>query len=96
MVFTREYYFEVLIKVTVILFLAQTLFEAWQSSALSSAYLQKQLNEFSGQMSQLEAEVIAPKNWRASWDRYDTFCLQSRDFLTHHHLTTSKCVSVAS
>jgi hypothetical protein len=54
----------------------QTLFAAWQSSALSSSYLQKTLSQLSLRMSQIEAEELTPPGWRATWDRYETTSLR--------------------
>ncbi len=48
----------------------QTLFEAWKSSALSSAYMQKILADLSNKMLEIEANELAPPGWRANWDRY--------------------------
>ncbi len=58
---------------------AETLFEAWQASALSSAYMQKALTRLVADMAAVEASAeLAPQGWKAVWDRYEydsTTCL---------------------
>ncbi len=57
------------------LFVDQTLFAAWQSSALSAAYMQKAMVDLSRKMQRFETEELTPPGWRASWDRYEPISL---------------------
>ncbi len=66
----------------------ETLFAAWQSSALSPAYMQKMMTELSGRMKHLEAEELAPPGWRATWDRYENqnrFSPYYYSYYYYHH-----------
>ena len=71
--------------------LSQTLYLAWQSSALSAGYMQKALADFSRQMLQIESNEVAPPGWRAVWDRYGT-----TSFLLFHTLATFHCNHLVS
>merc|ERR1719419_1155209 len=47
----------------------ETIFEAWQSGALSPGYMQKYLSSLSTRLVEIESEHLAPPGWRAVWMR---------------------------
>lgn len=47
----------------------ETLFQAWQSGALTPGYMQKLLGELSGQMLSIEATELVPPGWKTIWNR---------------------------
>jgi len=46
----------------------ETIFEAWQSGALSAGYMQKFLSSISKQLLEIESDQLAPPGWRAVWN----------------------------
>ncbi|XP_059086398.1 formin-binding protein 4-like [Tigriopus californicus] len=46
----------------------ETLFQAWQSGALTPGYMQKLLGELSRQMLNIEATELVPPGWKTIWN----------------------------
>ena len=68
--------------------LLQTIFEAWQSGALSAGYMQKYLNNLSQELLEIEADQLAPPGWRAVWNRYGNVYF-SKNY--HYFLVFTSC-----
>jgi len=50
---------------------SQTLFAAWHERALSSGYMQRQLEDLQTRMDAIEeSSEVSPCGWRATWSRY--------------------------